>query len=80
MTVRFPSLALYIRPMISKLALTRLRTLADALAKASATAERSVEKDSGVLDPTIVDRILDIEMEVGMVLAAVEDGTFTELK
>jgi hypothetical protein len=66
--------------MINKLALTRLRTLADALAKASDVAERSVEKDPGVLDPTIVDRILDIEMEVGMVLAAIEDGTFTELK
>lgn len=59
--------------MVNKLTLVRLRTLADALAKASATAERSVEKDGNVLDPTIVERILDIEMEVGMVLAVSVD-------
>lgn len=61
--------------MVNKLALVRLRTIADALAKASATAERSVEKDGNVLDPTIVERILDIEMEVGMALANLEDGS-----
>lgn len=64
--------------MVNKLALVRLRTLADALAKASATAERSVEKDGDLLDPTIVERILDIEMEVGMVLADLEDGSLVK--
>lgn len=64
--------------MVNKLALVRLRTLADALAKASATAERSVEKDGAVLDPTIVERILDIEMEVGLALAGLEDGSLVE--
>lgn len=64
--------------MVNKLTRVRLRTLADALAKASATAERSVEKDGNVLDPTIVERILDLEMEVGMVLADLEDGSLVE--
>lgn len=64
--------------MVNKLAIVRLKTLAGALAKASATAERSVEKDGDVLDPTIVERILDLEMEVGMVLADLEDGSLVE--
>lgn len=64
--------------MVNKLTLVRLRTLADALARASATAERSVEKDKDVLDPTIVARILDLEMEVGMALADLEDGSLVE--
>lgn len=64
--------------MVNKLTLVRLRTLADALAKASATAERSVEKDGDVLDPTIVGRILDLEMEVGMILADLEDGSLVK--
>lgn len=60
--------------MVNKLTLVRLRTLADALAKASATAERSIQKDGEILDPTIVERILDLEMEVGMILSELEDG------
>ena len=64
--------------MVNKLVLVRLRTLADALAKASATAERSVEHDVGVLDPTIVGRIEELEMEVGMILADIEDGSFVK--
>lgn len=64
--------------MVNKLVLVRLRTLADALAKASATAERSVEHDADVLDPTIVDRIEELEMEVGMILADIEDGSFVK--
>lgn len=64
--------------MVNKLTLVRLRTLADALAKASATAERSVDRRDGVLDPTIVNRILDLEMEVGMALADLEDGSLVE--
>jgi hypothetical protein len=65
--------------MVNKLTLVRLRTLAVALANASAIAERSVERDDGVLDPTIVDRIEELEMEVGMILADIEDGSFVKI-
>lgn len=60
--------------MVNKLTLVRLQSLADALAKASDIAERSLEKDGDLLDPTIVDRIIELEMEVGTILAELEDG------
>ncbi len=66
--------------MVNKLTIVRLRTLADALSRASATAERSVEHDRDVLDPTIVDRIDDLQMEVGMILADLEDGSLVKRK
>ncbi len=56
----------------------RLQNLAAALRQAVDIAQRSVEKDVGVLDPTIVGRIEDIEADVGIVLAALEDGSLAK--
>lgn len=61
--------------MVNKLVAARLRTLFDALQRASAVAERSVKHDPGVLDPSIIGRLEDLEMEVGMALADLEDGS-----
>ncbi len=61
--------------MIDKLAIVRLKNLGDALLRATAAAERLAEKNPGLLDPTFVSRLEDLEMELGMALADAEDGT-----
>ena len=61
--------------MVDKLAVVRLKNLAEALLRATAAAERIAEKNPGLLDPSLVSRLEDIEMEVGMALADAEDGS-----
>lgn len=58
----------------------RLQNLAAALRQAVDIAQRSVEKDVDVLDPKIVGRLEDIEADVGIVLAALEDGSLAKRK
>jgi len=65
--------------MVDKLTVVRLKNLADALRKASDAADRAVSNDPRqLLDPTIVDRLEQMEMEVGMVLADIEDGSLSQ--
>lgn len=61
--------------MTNKLTIARLTNLADALAKATAAAERIGEKEPDLLDPSLLSRLEEIEMEVGMALAQAQDGS-----
>jgi hypothetical protein len=67
-----------IKSRSARLTIARLKNLDSALRHATACAERSAEKDPGVLDTTFVSRLEDIEMEVGMLLADLEDGSFVK--
>ncbi len=69
-----------IKSRSGRLTIARLKNLDKWLRHATECAERSVEMDPGVLDPTFVSRLEDIEMEVGMLLADLEDGSFVKSK
>lgn len=67
-----------IKSRAERLTIERLKNLDSALRHATAVAERSAEKDPGFLCPTFVSRLEDLEMEVGMLLADLEDGSFVK--